>query len=237
MGAALQRCGGNARHDAVAWGYARGADRQGVEIHQQTAVTDIEIRDGDVAGVHTDKGFIKTRKVLSAVAGWTTHVTAMVGVRTPLVIHPLQAMVTEPLKPWLDSIVVSASLHLYVSQSSRGELVAVHARSVEALVQRAYTLAQFFELVLRRPAGILCAAQVQRCGQDYRETKQHGADGGLEVPRSHRAWPPGPPAVSAPWPALPGYTVHATLPGSLLLLRGTRWKDSWNSWPTTRSCA
>ena len=123
-GALYHPPGAIARHDAVAWGYARGADQRGAEIHQQTAVTDIEVRDGEVAGVHTDKGFIKTRKVLSAVAGWTTHTTAMVGLRTPLVIHPLQALVTEPLKPWLNSIVVSASLHLYVSQSSRGELVA-----------------------------------------------------------------------------------------------------------------
>ncbi|MDP7017039.1 MAG: FAD-dependent oxidoreductase [Pirellulaceae bacterium] len=122
-GALYHPPGAIARHDAVAWGYARGADQRGAEIHQQTAVTDIEIRDGAVAGVHTDRGFVKTRKVLSAVAGWTTHITAMTGLRTPLVIHPLQAMVTEPLKPWLNAIVVSASLHLYVSQSSRGELV------------------------------------------------------------------------------------------------------------------
>lgn len=123
-GALYHPPGAIARHDAVAWAYARGADQRGVEIHQQTAVTDIEVQDGKVAGVHTTKGFIKTRKVLSAVAGWTTHITDMVGIRTPLVIHPLQAMVSEPLKPWLDHIVVSASLHLYVSQSSRGELVA-----------------------------------------------------------------------------------------------------------------
>ncbi len=123
-GALYHPPGAIARHDAVAWGYARGANERGVEIHQKTAVNDIEIRDGEVAGVHTDKGFIKTRKVLSAVAGWTTHVTKMVGLRTPLIIHPLQALVTEPVKPWLNNIVVSASLHLYVSQSSRGELVA-----------------------------------------------------------------------------------------------------------------
>ena len=123
-GALYHPPGAIARHDAVAWGYARGAGQSGVEIHQQTAVTDIEIRDGAVCGVHTNKGFIKTQKVLSAVAGWTTSITEMVGLRTPLVIHPLQAMVSEPLKPWLNKIVVSASLHLYVSQSSRGELVA-----------------------------------------------------------------------------------------------------------------
>lgn len=123
-GALYHPPGAIARHDAVAWGYARGASQRGVEIHQKTAVTDIEIRDGAIAGVHTDKGFIKTKKVLSAVAGWTTHITRMVGLRTPLVIHPLQALVTEPVKPWLNAIVVSASLHVYVSQSSRGELVA-----------------------------------------------------------------------------------------------------------------
>lgn len=123
-GALYHPPGAIARHDAVAWAYARGADQRGVEIHQKTAVNGIEVRDGEVAGVHTDKGFIKTRKVLSAVAGWTTGITAMVGLRTPLVIHPLQALVTEPLKPWLDKIVVSASMHLYVSQSTRGELVA-----------------------------------------------------------------------------------------------------------------
>jgi len=107
----------------VAWAYARGADQGGAEIHQRTTVSDIEVVDGRVAGVHTDRGFIKTTKVISAVAGWTTSIQRMVGLRTPLVVHPLQAMVTEPFKPWLDAIVVSASLHTYVSQSSRGELV------------------------------------------------------------------------------------------------------------------
>jgi sarcosine oxidase subunit beta len=124
LGALYHPPGAIARHDAVAWAYARGADRKGVEIHQQTTVTGIEVRDGRVEGVHTKKGFIRTNKVLSAVAGWTTSIQKMVGLRTPLVVYPLQAMVTEPLKPWLDAIVVSAGLHTYVSQSSRGELVA-----------------------------------------------------------------------------------------------------------------
>ena len=123
VGALYHPPGAIARHDAVAWAYARGADQGGAEIHQQTKVTDIEVADGRVAGVHTNRGFIKTRKVLSAVAGWTTAVQQMVGLRTPLVVHPLQALVTEPFKPWLDAIVVSASLHTYISQSSRGELV------------------------------------------------------------------------------------------------------------------
>jgi sarcosine oxidase, subunit beta len=123
LGALYHPPGSIVRHDAVAWAYARGADRKGVEIHQKTSVTGIEVRDGAVAGVHTDRGFVKAKKVLSAVAGWTTHVQKMVGLRTPLVIYPLQAMVSEPLKPWLNAIVVSAGLHTYVSQSSRGELV------------------------------------------------------------------------------------------------------------------
>lgn len=123
-GALYHPPGAIARHDAVAWGYARGADRKGCEIHQDTEVTGIEVRDGKVAGVHTDKGFVQADHVVSAVAGWTTGIQEMVGLRTPLVVHPLQALVTEPLKPWLNAIVVSASLHTYVSQSSRGELVA-----------------------------------------------------------------------------------------------------------------
>lgn len=127
LGALYHAPGAIARHDAVAWGYGRGADRRGVEIHQNTEVLGIELEDRGsgpaVAGVLTSRGRIATRKVLCAVAGWTPRVLAMVGLRSPLYVHPLQAMVTEPLKPWLDPIVVSASLHVYVSQSARGELV------------------------------------------------------------------------------------------------------------------
>jgi len=140
IGALYHPPGAIARHDAVAWAYARGADRKGVEIHQQTRVTDVDVRDGAVAGVHTDKGFIKTRKVLSAVAGWTTFITGMVGLRTPLVIYPLQAFVTEPLKPWLNQIVVSASLHIYVSQSSRGELITGSSLDSYELISQRSTL-------------------------------------------------------------------------------------------------
>ena len=123
VGALYHPPGAIARHDAVAWGYGRAADQRGVEIHQQTAVTGIRVKSGGVVGVETNRGFVETRKVLSAVAGYTPRITQMVGLRTPLVVHPLQACVTEPLKPWLNAIIVSASLHLYVSQSSRGELV------------------------------------------------------------------------------------------------------------------
>ncbi len=123
LGALYHKPGAIARHDAVAWGYARGADRRGVEIHQRTEVTGLEVRNGRIAGVTTNRGAIATRKVLCAVAGSTPSLTRMAGFRTPIYVHPLQAMVSEPMKPWLDPIIVSGSLHVYVSQSARGELV------------------------------------------------------------------------------------------------------------------
>lgn len=124
LGALYHAPGAIARHDAVAWGYGRGADRRGVEIHQKTEVLGIDVdAAGRVAGVRTSRGNIATRTVLSAVAGSTPGLLAMVGLKSPIVIHPLQAMVSEPMKPWLDPIVVSGSLHIYVSQTARGELV------------------------------------------------------------------------------------------------------------------
>jgi sarcosine oxidase subunit beta len=123
LGALYHAPGAIARHDAVAWGYARSASERGVEIHQQTEVTGIDVVAGRVRGVRTTRGTIKTGKVLSAVAGYTPRITDMVGLRTPIYVHPLQAMVSEPMKPWLDPILVSGSLHIYVSQSARGELV------------------------------------------------------------------------------------------------------------------
>ena len=123
LGALYHAPGAIARHDAVAWGYGRGADRRGVEIHQKTEVLGIQVDGGRVTGVRTSKGDIATAKVLCAVAGSTPGITDMVGIRTPIYIHPLQAMVSEPMKPWLDPILVSGSLHVYVSQSARGELV------------------------------------------------------------------------------------------------------------------
>lgn len=123
LGALYHAPGAVARHDAVAWGYGRGADRRGVEIHQRTEVLGIDVEAGRVSGVRTNRGNIATRKVICAVAGSTPRILDMVGIRSPIYIHPLQAMVSEPLKPWLDPILVSGSLHVYVSQSARGELV------------------------------------------------------------------------------------------------------------------
>lgn len=123
LGALYHAPGSIARHDAVAWGYGRGADLRGVEIHQQTEVLGIEVTGGKVTGVKTSRGHISTPKVLCAVAGSTPRILKMVEMRSPLYIHPLQAMVSEPMKPWLDPIIVSGSLHVYVSQTARGELV------------------------------------------------------------------------------------------------------------------
>lgn len=123
LGALYHHPGALARHDAVAWGYARGAYRRGVEIHTHTEVTGFEIDHGKVVGVHTNRGHIKAGKVLQAVAGMSSVVSAMAGFKLPIRTIPLQACVTEPVKPFLDPIIVSGSLHVYVSQSSRGELV------------------------------------------------------------------------------------------------------------------
>ena len=123
LGALHHKPGAIARHDAVAWGYAIAAARRGVEIHQNTEVTGILTEKGRVTGVETNRGRIACGKVLQAVAGSSSLLAAMAGFRLPIRTVPLQACVTEPLKPFLDPIVVSGSLHVYVSQSARGELV------------------------------------------------------------------------------------------------------------------
>lgn len=115
--------GGIIRHDAVVWGYAREADRRGVHLHPKTEVTGIRLDHGRISAVETNRGIIKTGMVLNATAGWCSTIAAMVGLRLPVVTHPLQALVTEPLKPFLNTVVVSATLHVYVSQTDRGELV------------------------------------------------------------------------------------------------------------------
>jgi sarcosine oxidase subunit beta len=123
MGALWHPPGGIIRHDAVVWGFAREADRRGVHLHPKTEVTGIKLEDGHVSIVETNRGTIRTGMVLSSTAGWCSTIAQMVGLKLPVVTHPLQAMVTEPLKPFLDVVVVSASLHAYVSQTDRGELV------------------------------------------------------------------------------------------------------------------
>ncbi len=125
LGALYHPPGGIIRHDAVVWGYAHQADKRGVHIHQNTEVTGIRVDPAGsaVVGVETSRGFIKTGTVLNATAGWATTIAVMAGVKLPITTSPLQACVTEPLKPFLDVVIVSGSLHVYVSQSDRGELV------------------------------------------------------------------------------------------------------------------
>jgi len=124
LGGALQRRGGVARHDAVAWGYARGADRLGVDIIQNCEVTAIR-RDasGAVAAVETTRGEIRARKIGVVAAGHTSVIMAMAGLRMPLESFPLQALVSEPVKPVFPCVVMSNTIHAYISQSDKGELV------------------------------------------------------------------------------------------------------------------
>ena len=123
LGATLQRRAGVARHDAVAWGYARAADALGVDIIQNCEVTGFDIAGGRICGVLTSKGAIGAERVAIVAAGHNSVLAAMVGVRLPLQSHPLQALVSEPVKPVHNCVVMSNAVHVYVSQSDKGELV------------------------------------------------------------------------------------------------------------------
>jgi sarcosine oxidase, subunit beta len=123
MGALYHAPGGIIRHDAVVWGYARGSDRGGVEIHPYTEVTGIERSNGRVRGVQTNRGNIECDTVISCTAGWSTLLADMAGVPLPITTHILQAFVTEPVKPFLDVIIVSSQMHIYISQTDRGEFL------------------------------------------------------------------------------------------------------------------
>ena len=123
LGALYHPPGAVARHDAVAWGYAGRAQELGVEIHQETEVTGIKIESGRVVGLETSRGPIACGKAMQAVAGLSGQVARLAGFTLPIRTVPLQACVSLPLKPFLDPIIVSGSLHVYISQSDRGELV------------------------------------------------------------------------------------------------------------------
>jgi sarcosine oxidase, subunit beta len=124
LGALYHPPGGIIRHDAVVWGYARAADALGVHLHQQTEVTGIDVDAGSrVTGVRTSRGPISAPVVLNSTAGWSSTVSDLAGVRTPVQTFPLQAAVSEPVRPFLHAVVVSGTLHVYVSQTDRGELV------------------------------------------------------------------------------------------------------------------
>jgi len=123
MGALYHPPGGIIRHDAVVWGFARGADRAGVEIHPYTEVQGLERTNGRIDAVKTNRGTIRAGQVLSCTAGWSTLIGDMAGVPLPITTHILQACVTEPVKPLLDVVIVSSQMHVYISQSDRGEFV------------------------------------------------------------------------------------------------------------------
>ena len=123
LGASFQARGGVARHDAVAWGFARAADEHGVDIIQNCEVSGIFKENGAVTGVETNRGVIRASKVAVVAAGHSSVLGDMAGLRMPIESHPLQALVSEPLKPVLDTVVMSNAVHGYVSQSDKGELV------------------------------------------------------------------------------------------------------------------
>ena len=123
LGASLQRRAGVARHDAVAWGFARAADALGVDIIEQCEVTGINRDGGQVTGIETTRGTINSKKIGVVVAGNASVLADMAGMRLPLESHPLQALVSEPMKPVLDTVIMSNAVHGYVSQSDKGELV------------------------------------------------------------------------------------------------------------------
>jgi sarcosine oxidase subunit beta len=117
------RDGATARHDAVAWGYAKGAAQRGVELHQLTEVTGFEVENNTVRAVKTNRGTVQCACVVQAVAGHSSLLAAKAGFRMPILTYPLQAMVTQPVKPFLDPLVSSPALHCYVQQTGRGEIV------------------------------------------------------------------------------------------------------------------
>ncbi len=123
LGALWHPPGGIVRHDAVVWGYARAAAALGVHIHQETKLVGIDVKSDRVVGVQTSRGPISTSTVINCTAGWSSLIAAMAGVSLPITTRPLQAAVTEPVKLFLHPVIVSGSLHTYVSQTVRGELV------------------------------------------------------------------------------------------------------------------
>jgi sarcosine oxidase subunit beta len=123
MGALYHPPGGIIRHDAVVWAFARGADRLGVELHPDTEVIGLERSRDRILAVETSRGRVECEQVVSATAGWSSLVGGLGGLRLPITTHILQAFVTEPLKPFLDVIIVSSQLHVYISQTDRGEFL------------------------------------------------------------------------------------------------------------------
>ena len=185
LGALYHAPGAIARHDAVAWGYGRGADRRGVEIHQNTEVLGIDVRDGAVTGVRTIARRHRRRAGCCAPSPGTRRAcSTWSGCASPIYIHPLQAMVSEPMKPWLDPIIVSGSLHVYVSQTARGELVM--GASLDPLRTALHALDARFR---RRPRGAHARpVPVPVRGEGQPAVGGHGGhDAGLRADHGHDA--------------------------------------------------
>ncbi|HEY1367634.1 MAG TPA: FAD-dependent oxidoreductase [Gaiellaceae bacterium] len=123
LGASYHGPGSVIRHDAVVWGFAAAAQRLGVDVHEGAEVTGIRVENGKATGIETANGFVAAGTIVCATAGYTSLVAALAGVRVPITSHPLQAFVTEPYKPILDRIVASADMLVYISQTSRGEIL------------------------------------------------------------------------------------------------------------------
>ena len=123
LGASFQPRGGVARHDAIAWGFAMRADEMGVDIIQNCEAKQIRTKNGKIEGVETSKGFIRANKIGVVASGHTGVLAETAGIRLPLQSKPLQALVSEPIKPIINTVVMSSAVHAYVSQSDKGELV------------------------------------------------------------------------------------------------------------------
>jgi sarcosine oxidase subunit beta len=144
IGASYHPPGSFARHDSVVWGYAVAAQRLGVDIHEGQAVTDVQVAEGECSGVELGDGVkVSAGAVVSAVAGWSSLVAGMAGLRLPIATHPLQAFVTEPYKPVLNGLVSSMDLYIYVSQTARGELLA----GAEILPYNTYSTRSTFDFL------------------------------------------------------------------------------------------
>ena len=124
LGASFQPRGGNADHDAMVWGFARAAHSLGVDIVEDCEVVDVKVDRGKITGVDTTKGFVSSNKVAVAVAGNSSVIAQMAKIKLPIETHPLQAWVTEPIKPCLDVVIMSNTVHAYISQTTKGELLA-----------------------------------------------------------------------------------------------------------------
>jgi sarcosine oxidase subunit beta len=147
LGALYHPPGAIVRHDAVAWGYARGAVERGAELHQLTEVTGILRENGCAIGVETTRGHVRAGKIIQCVAGSSSLLAEMAGFKLPIQTIPLQACVSQPIKPFLDPIIVSGSLHVYISQSARGELVMGASTDPYGVYQNRTTL-EFKELLM-----------------------------------------------------------------------------------------